>query len=169
MSGYEGDGCTYSLIAAIITQWWHNKLSNNYSLFVSLSLPPTWSQQTSFAARTHALYLFQLLRNNYMYVIHFNQCQGGNKTNKREATCFLLSSRCWDYYAQFTRLLTKLLIMPYIYKKCTAWRAEGHPLSRYYWTLLPLLSLQRQGSINWSLNSWYNETFLAETHPYLQQ
>lgn len=46
-------------------------------------------------------------------------------------------------------------------KKCTAWSAERHPLSRYYWTLLTLLSLQRQGSINWESYSWFNKAFFS--------
>lgn len=66
LSRSEGDGCAFSLITAIITQWWHNKLSNNYSLsplFLAPLLPPTQSQQKPFRAQTQARHLFQLLRN----------------------------------------------------------------------------------------------------------
>lgn len=95
LSRSEGDGCAFSLITAIITQWWHNKLSNNYSLsplFLALLLPPTQSQQKPFRAQTQARHLFQLLRNkkikkkNYKTVIRScctsvwkqDQHRGGN-------------------------------------------------------------------------------------------
>lgn len=89
-----------------------------------------------------------------------------NKTSTGEPACFLLCTRCSDgdtlYYAKFTRLLTKLALMPYIYKKKrTAWGAERHPLYRCYWTLPTLLSLQKQGSINQDSYSWFNKAFLS--------
>lgn len=61
MSRSEGDGCTFSLITAIITQWWHNKLSNNYSLPPSspcLFLPHSPNRSLSM--------------HKYMFAIYFN-------------------------------------------------------------------------------------------------
>lgn len=77
VSRSEGDGCTFSLITAIITQWWYNKLSNNYPFlpFLSLSLPPTQSHQKYFTAQIYACHLFQLIRKNYKHIVHYSAHQ----------------------------------------------------------------------------------------------
>lgn len=132
MSRSEEDRCTFSLITAIITRWWYNKLSNNYS-FSPYSSSHIVSEEV-FHCTNICLPFILAHKENYKHIIHYF-CMPAWKLNKaitREPSYFLLSTRCWDgdtlYSANLQDCWLNLCLWLTYTEKYNAW---VHPPLRY--------------------------------------
>lgn len=74
------------------------------------------------------------------------------------------------YYSKFTRLLTKHVLIPYIYKKKgTAWSAEGASTFKILFGFTDSADTTETRFNRLGLYSWFNKAFLEKMYPYLQQ
>lgn len=166
MSRSEGDGCTFSLITAIITQWWHNKLSNNYSLS---TLPRSVSSSHTVPAEvfhsTNTCMPFILALKVKLQASHSLCCTSiWEQYHHRGGSMLPAEFKMFRWWLSITANLQDcwLNIRSYLTftKKCTSWSAEGASTFKILFDFTDSADTTETRFNKLGLYSWFNKAFL---------